>query len=159
MPELRTQKEIAHSADDMFRLVSDVERYPDFVPLCTGLEILSQDRTPAGTRMRARMDVGNGKLHDHFITCVETNESARTIDVSYVEGPFAYLENRWRFDPRGPSSCEVDFFIAYEFRSRLMSMALGPVFEQAFRRFVNAFEARADEIYGASPAEQRQPSG
>lgn len=159
MPELHTQKNVQHSADDMFRLVRDVERYPEFVPLCTGLKILSEEATLTGTRLRARMDVGNSKLQDHFVTLVETDETARTIDVSYEEGPFEYLENRWRFTPCGLSACEVDFFISYEFRSRLMSLALGSVFEQAFRRFVQAFEDRADALYGTSQENsEQQPS-
>ena len=148
MPEFKTQHHVGHSADNMFRLVADVERYPEFVPLCTALTITSRTKTETGETLVATMGVGHKALKDTFTTQVLLDAATRTITVSYIDGPFRHLENRWHFAPLEPSGCLVDFYIAYEFRSPLLAIALGPLFDTAFRRFTTAFEQRADEIYG-----------
>jgi len=132
----------------MFRLVADVERYPDFLPLCTSLVVTQ--RTPAadGEELIATMGVGHKALTDSFTTRVLLDNTAQKIIVSYIDGPFEHLENRWQFAGVSPSACDVDFYISYAFKSALMGIALGPMFESAFRRFTSAFEDRADEVYG-----------
>lgn len=153
MPSFSTQRHVRFSAAQMYALVADVEKYPEFLPLCTGLVVLSRRPQGGGEELTARMSVGYKSIAESFTTRVVTNPSDRRIDVSYLDGPFKHLENRWRFIDDGPSSI-VDFFIEYEFRSKLLSALMGAMFDQAFRRFTQAFEDRAAKIYGGSRAEK-----
>ncbi len=148
MPEFRTKHRVGHSADNMFRLVADVARYPEFVPLCTSLAVISRAPSNEGEVLIANMGIGHKALKEQFTTKVVLNETANKIVVSYIDGPFRHLENQWCFTPLEASGSEVDFYICYEFRSALMGLALGPLFDGAFRRFTEAFEDRANEIYG-----------
>lgn len=148
MPTFQTTHRVAHSAEEMYALVADVERYPEFVPLCTGLNIISRTAQEPGEELVASMSVGHKALKDTFTTRVTLDPGTHKIQANYLEGPFHHLENRWCFAPLSPSSCEVDFYISYEFKSALMAIALGPMFDKAFRHFVSAFEDRADQIYG-----------
>jgi coenzyme Q-binding protein COQ10 len=146
MPSFSTQRRVRFSARQMFDLVADVEKYPEFLPLCTGLTVLSHTPKGEGTSLTARMSVGYKTISESFTTKVETDPAARTIRVSYLDGPFKRLENQWRFVD-DPSGSTVHFFIDYEFRSRLLGMLMGTMFDQAFRRFTQAFEERAAHIY------------
>lgn len=148
MPDFQTRQLIAHSADEMFALVADVERYPEFVPLCTSLEVMSREETPHGHMLVARMGIGHQALTDSFTTRVELNKAKGEIVARYIDGPFRHLDNHWRFLPKTPATCEVDFFISYAFQSALLGVVLGPMFDKAFRHFMTAFKDRADVIYG-----------
>jgi coenzyme Q-binding protein COQ10 len=151
MPSFRTTRRVKHSAADMFDLVADIERYPEFVPLCRRLTVLRRAETGEGTRtLDATMDVAYGPFHESFTTRCTQDRPRLAVLVEYLDGPFDYLENRWRFRPAGDKACDVDFYIAYEFRSRLLGMVMGSVFETAFRHFAEAFERRAEEIYRVS---------
>ena len=133
----------------MFDLVADVERYPEFVPLCQALKIRQRKQNPDGTEMIvADMTVSFKLVKETFTSEVTLDRSARKIDVRYLRGPFANLENRWTFEPKGEQACDVGFFIAYEFRSRMLAMLMGTMFDVAFARFSTAFEKRADAVYG-----------
>lgn len=134
----------------MFKLVADVERYPEFVPLCTELRINARKKNGDREELTATMGVGHQTLTDSFTTRVVLDQPNFKITATYMDGPFHHLENRWQFVAATPTSCDVQFYISYEFRSVLMGLALGPVFDKAFRRFTQAFEDRADELYGAS---------
>ena len=140
---------VAHSADDMFRLVADVESYPKFLPLCEELKLKRRERRDGKEVLIATMTVGYKLIRESFTTEVILDAEARSILVHYLDGPFSFLENRWRFLPIGPRSCEVDFYIAYSFRSRLLERLMGGLFDKAVRKYTTAFEARADTIYGA----------
>lgn len=148
MTHFRTTRRVAHSADNMFALVADVERYPEFVPLCERLILKEREPHPDGACLVAEMTVSYRFLHESFVTRVLLVPNQRYIFVEYVDGPFRYLENRWTFEPLGAHSCEIGFDLAYEFRSRALQMLMGQVFDRAFRKFVTAFETRADQIYG-----------
>lgn len=151
MPSFRTTRHVPHSAQKMFDLVADVERYPEFLPLCTGLRVLR--RIPEGEgkeTLVAEMRVGYKAISERFTTKVTTDQNALEIHVSYVDGPFKYLENRWEFRDAEGGGSDVHFFIDYEFRSRALSMLMGSMFERAFRMFTTAFESRADLVYGKS---------
>ena len=139
---------VAHSADDMFRLVADVESYPKFLPLCEELKLKRRERRDGKEVLIATMTVGYKLIRESFTTEVILDGEARSILVHYLDGPFSFLENRWRFLPIGPRSCEVDFYIAYSFRSRLLERLMGGLFDKAVRKYTTAFEARADTIYG-----------
>ncbi|SFV39002.1 type II toxin-antitoxin system RatA family toxin [Hyphomicrobium facile] len=150
MPSFSTQRHVRFSAEQMFALVADIEKYPDFLPLCTGLTVLSRQQTAAGEELTARMSIGYKSIAESFTTRVVIDRSDRHIDVSYLDGPFRHLENRWKFLD-DPSGSMVDFFIDYEFRSKLLGALMGAMFDQAFRRFTHAFEERASQVYGAAP--------
>jgi len=137
----------------MFDLVADVEKYPAFVPLCERLVVRKRDEFGEGhTVLVADMTVAYKIFRETFTSRVRLDRPALSILVEYLNGPFSSLENRWRFTPTGDTTCEVEFFIDYEFRSRTLAVLMGSVFETAFKRFALAFEKRADEIYGAPRA-------
>lgn len=147
MPSFSTQRHVPFTAAQMFALVADIESYPQFLPLCTGLVVLSREKREGGEILTARMSVGYKAIHESFTTRIETNPVEKRIEVSYLDGPFKRLHNRWSFhDDAGGSM--VDFFIDYEFRSKLLAAVVGTVFDQAFRRFAGAFEERAAQVYG-----------
>ena len=153
MPSFRTTRRVRHAASDMFDLVADVEKYPAFVPLCERLVVRKRDEFGEGhTVLVADMTVAYKIFRETFASRVRLDRPALSILVEYLNGPFSSLENRWRFTPTGETTCEVEFFIEYEFRSRTLGVLMGSVFETAYRRFALAFEKRADEIYGAPRA-------
>ncbi|MGV0817808.1 type II toxin-antitoxin system RatA family toxin [Martelella sp. AMO21009] len=147
MPEFKTTRHVSHSADRMLDLVADVERYPEFLPLCEALTVRSSREKDGKTLLIADMTVGYKGIRESFTTQVLLNQAERKIDVSYVDGPFRFLDNRWRFEPEGEGACAVEFYINYEFKNRILGAMMGSMFERAFRKFSEAFEARADEIY------------
>jgi coenzyme Q-binding protein COQ10 len=160
MPSFRTTRRVPHTPAQMFALVADVERYPEFVPLCESLRVRRRAQSGEGVEtLVAEMTVGYKSIRESFITRVTLDKPRQRIHVEYVEGPFKYLENRWDFKP-DPAGCLVTFHIAYEFKSMALGLVMGAVFDRAFRKFTEAFEARADAIYrrpqasrgaGASP--------
>ena len=132
----------------MFALVADVERYPEFVPLCQSLKVRRRAASGEGVEvLTANMTVAYKLLTESFISRVTLDRPRLQVTVEYLEGPFRRLDNRWNFRPLGEHSCEIDFFISYEFRNRMLGMVMGAVFDTAFRRFADAFERRADEVY------------
>jgi coenzyme Q-binding protein COQ10 len=139
---------VAHSADDMFKLVADVESYPKFLPLCEELKLKRRERRGGKEVLIATMMVGYKLIRESFTTEVILDAEKRSIVVHYLDGPFSFLENRWVFRPIAPASCEIDFYIAYSFRSRLLERLMGGLFDKAVRKYTTAFEARADAIYG-----------
>lgn len=150
MPQFETTRPVSHSAEDMFALVADIERYPEFVPMCESLTVRSRKEGEGGKALIvADMSVGYKSLHENFTSQVILKPQENRIDVKYIDGPFKYLDNRWRFEPTGPNACKVHFFIDYQFKNRMLGMVMGSVFDRAFRMFAEAFERRADEIYGA----------
>jgi len=132
----------------MFDLVADVERYPEFVPLCRSLKVKERIPQPEGVEILiADMTVAYKFVRETFTSRVTLDRPNLQILVEYLEGPFSNLENRWTFHSTGEQSCEVDFFISYEFKSRTLALLMGSMFDMAFRRFAAAFERRADLVY------------
>jgi coenzyme Q-binding protein COQ10 len=153
MPQFSTKRHVQHSASEMFGLVADVERYPDFVPLCRSLRVRKRSVESDGREIVvADMTVAYKLIYETFTSRVTLDRGALEILVEYLEGPFRKMNNRWRFHPSGRGDCEVEFFISYEFRSRTLGLLMGAMFDAAFRRFSAAFERRADQIYGARRA-------
>ena len=152
MPSFRTTRRVRHSPVQMFRLVADVEKYPEFLPLCEELRIRRRVQSGEGIEtLVAEMSVGYKAIRETFTTRVSLDEPRLRIVVEYVEGPFSFLENRWAFKP-DPLGCMVEFYITYEFKSRMLGMLMGSMFDRAFRKFTEAFEERADKIYGRAAA-------
>jgi coenzyme Q-binding protein COQ10 len=153
MPEFTTKRRVRHAAADMFDLVADVERYPEFVPLCRDLKVRQRISEPEGVEIVvADMTVAYKLIRETFTSRVTLDRQNLQILVEYLQGPFSRMENRWSFHPLGEQSCEVEFFITYDFKSRAFAMLMGAMFEVAFRRFAAAFEQRADQVYGRKSA-------
>lgn len=149
MPQFANKRRVNHSAGEMFDLVADVERYPEFVPLCSALKVRQRTRNDDGTEVIvADMTVSFKLVHESFTSKVTLDRPNSRILVEYLRGPFSRLQNRWTFEAKGDNVCDVGFFIAYEFKSRVLAMLMGSMFDTAFQRFAAAFEKRADEIYG-----------
>jgi coenzyme Q-binding protein COQ10 len=133
----------------MFDLVADVERYPEFVPLCHQLKVRQRTPKPDGTEVVvADMTVSFKLVKETFTSEVTLDRPNLKIIVRYLRGPFSNLENRWSFEPKGDNACDVGFFIDYEFKSRMLALLMGSMFDAAFGRFSAAFEKRADQVYG-----------
>ncbi len=148
MPSFRTSHVVKHTPQQMFDLVADVEAYPQFVPLCQSLKIRRRFQHDDGTEtLVADMAVGYKAIREKFTSRVVLDRARRRIDVSYINGPFSHLENVWRFEEASEDHCRVDFYIAYEFRSRTLAALMGHMFDVAFHKMAAAFETRADEIF------------
>ena len=149
MPQFRTTRRVRHSAGDMFDLVADMERYPEFVPLCQSMKVRRRTSGAEGIEIVvADMTVAYKLLRETFTSRVTLDRANLQILVEYLNGPFSRMQNRWDFHPAGERACEVEFFISYQFKSRVLAMLMGAMFDAAFRRFSEAFERRADQIYG-----------
>jgi coenzyme Q-binding protein COQ10 len=149
MPQFRTKRHVRHSASNMFDLVADMERYPEFVPLCQSMRVRKRATGGEGIEtVRADMTVAYKVVRETFTSRVTLDRPNLQIQVEYLSGPFSRMENRWDFHPVGEQLCDVEFFISYEFKSRVFAMLMGAMFEAAFRRFSDAFERRADKVYG-----------
>ncbi|MFA5899430.1 MAG: SRPBCC family protein [Hyphomicrobium sp.] len=151
MPTFETTRRVAFTAEEMFAVVADVERYPEFVPLCESLSVTSREVGSTHTVLTATMSVGYHAIRERFTSRVTLRPERREIDVVKIDGPFARLTNRWRFRDV-PGGCEVHFYIDYAFGSRVLSMLMGAVFDKAVRKYTDAFENRARIVYGKSGA-------
>ncbi|MEP9378088.1 type II toxin-antitoxin system RatA family toxin [Aquabacter sp. CN5-332] len=150
MPSFSSSRVVKHSAADMFALVADVERYPEFVPLCEALRVRRHNKSDEGVEILvADMTVAYKVIRETFTSRVTLDRPRFVIHVEYLDGPFSRLDNRWEFRDVEAGACEVKFHISYEFRSRTLGLLMGAMFDAAFRRFADAFEKRADEVYGA----------
>jgi coenzyme Q-binding protein COQ10 len=149
MPSFKTTRTVRHGAAQMFDLVADVESYPQFLPLCTGLRVRRRVASGEGVEtIVAEMQVGYKAIRESFTSRVALDRPRLRILVEYVDGPFSHLENKWTFTELPDGGCEVGFSISYEFASRTLGLLMGAMFDTAFRKFAEAFEKRADEIYG-----------
>ncbi len=150
MPTHAEKRVVPFTPEQMFDLVADVERYPEFLPWCVAARVRKRD----GDTLVADLVIGFKVFRERFTTR-DVFDRPRRIDVSYSEGPFKYLNNHWVFAPRGDGACLIDFYIDFEFRSRLMQRMMGVLFNEAVRIMVSAFEKRARAMYGGradSPA-------
>ena len=172
MPIFDTTRRVHHTAAQMFDLVADVQAYPQFLPFCTGLDLLEHSEDAGRQILVARMEVGFKAIRESFKTRVSCERAANHIMVEYIDGPFRYLKNRWVFQDlpegqNGSHASQVLFHIEYEFKSRMLALLVGSMFDQAFRAFATAFERRADKVYGrparagqgAARKHDRTPSG
>jgi coenzyme Q-binding protein COQ10 len=148
MPTHAETRRVAYRPEQLFDLVAEVDKYPKFLPWCVGARV----RSRSATELVADLTIGFGPFRENFTSRVTLDRPGR-ISVRYENGPFRYLNNVWRFAP-DPAGCKVDFYVDFEFRSRLLQAAIGVVFNEAVRRMVNAFLKRARDVYGppASPA-------
>jgi coenzyme Q-binding protein COQ10 len=153
MPQFSTTRQVRHSASEMFDLVADVERYPEFVPMCQSLKVRKRSAAGEGKDVIvADMTIAYKLIRETFTSRITLDKQKLEILVEYLEGPFQRMNNRWTFKPTDERACDVEFFIVYEFRSRALGLLMGAVFDAAFRRFAAAFERRADQVYGPQAA-------
>jgi len=152
MPKFDTTRIVAHRPDQMFDLVADIEKYPEFLPLCEDLKIRSRKERGDVVLLIADMTIGYKAIRETFTSQVLLKPTESIIDVKYLDGPFRYLNNRWTFSDQPDGGCTVSFFIDYEFKSRMLGIVMGTMFDRAFRMFAEAFEKRADTIYGQKSA-------
>ena len=153
MPIFDTTRRVQHTAEQMFELVADVRTYPQFLPFCTGLDLIEERAEGDRQVFVARMEVGFKAIRESFKTRVACDRASRHIDVEYIDGPFRYLKNRWVFrdlpdGQNGTHASQVSFHIEYEFKSRMLALLVGSMFDQAFRAFASSFERRANQVYG-----------
>jgi coenzyme Q-binding protein COQ10 len=146
MPTHAEKKILRYTPEQMFDLVADVRRYPEFLPWCVGARVISHKEG----ELIADLTIGFKMFRETFRSQV-TLERPHHVHVRYLTGPFRYLNNHWRFNPH-PQGTEVDFFVDFEFRSRLLQAVIGTVFNEAVRLMVRAFERRAMQLYGRSAA-------
>lgn len=134
---------VHYSNDEMFALVSDIEAYPQFLPWCSGARVLSREQD----EMTASIDFAVSGVSKSFTT-QNRLKPGREISMQLVEGPFSQLEGRWRFIPLGDAGSKISLFLEYDFSSKMVSLAVGPVFNKIANTLVDAFQKRAFEVYG-----------
>lgn len=150
MPTHAEKRVMPYRADQMYALVADIGSYPQFLPWCSAVRVRDSRPLPdgAGQVMEADLVVSFKLFRERFGSRVTLRPATHRIDVEYLDGPFKYLNNHWRFEPLGPERCEVDFFVDFEMRSTILQKVIGVVFNEAMQRIVSAFEKRAEELYG-----------
>ncbi|MCS6920375.1 MAG: type II toxin-antitoxin system RatA family toxin [Elioraea sp.] len=151
MPTHAQLKFLPYRPDQLFDLVADVGRYPEFLPWCVGARVRHRDES----LLIADLIIGFKMFRERFTSHV-TLDRPHAIHVRYLDGPFRYLNNHWRFEPRDGGTM-IDFYVDFEFRSRVLQAAIGVVFNEAVRLMVAAFERRAAKIYGAPLARGTAP--
>ena len=143
MPTHAEKRVIGYSPKKLYDLVADIERYPEFLPWCRNARIRKRE----GNIVIADLVIGFKMFRERFTSRVELQPERNRIDVTYAEGPFRYLNNHWVFEDH-PRGCAIDFYVDFEFHSRLLQRAIQPLFSEAVRRMVSAFEGRARTLYG-----------
>jgi coenzyme Q-binding protein COQ10 len=155
MPTHAEHRLLPYTPEQLFDLVADVERYPEFLPWCLGARV----RERSAATITADLLIGFRMVRERFTSRVVLDRASR-IDVSYTEGPFRYLNNHWIFVAKPDGQCLIDFYVDFEFRSRMLQKIIGVLFNEAVKRMVGAFEARARQLYGtpdAAPAAAPKP--
>jgi coenzyme Q-binding protein COQ10 len=137
---------LPYSPDQMFNLVADVARYPEFLPWCVGARIREQ----TDEMLLADLMIGFKMVRERFTSRVHLDRATKRIDVEYINGPFRTLQNHWNFHPTGDGGCRIEFFLEFEFSSLMLQKLIGMLFHEAVRRMVSAFENRARQLYGTS---------
>lgn len=145
MPGSHEIRRLPFSAGQMFDLVADVGRYAEFLPWVVATRVKSDSET----EMVADMLVGFNALREKFTSRVIKDRPHR-IEVIYIDGPMRDLDNVWHFRPLDSGGCEIDFKVEFTFRNAMFEALAGQYFDRAFRKMVNAFEERANALYGSS---------
>jgi coenzyme Q-binding protein COQ10 len=151
MPTHAEQRLLRNDPAQLFDLVADIEKYPEFLPWCVGARVTKRE----GDVIHADLVIGFKLIRERFTSRVTLSRPDR-IDVEYLDGPFRYLNNHWKFIPKD-GGCQIDFYVDFEFRSRLLRALMEPLFNEAVRRMVAAFEARARALHGAGKSGEAAP--
>lgn len=145
MPTHAEKRPLPYTADQLFDLVADVEKYPEFLPWCVGARIRKRD----GDVFFADLVIGFKMIRERYTSKVTLDRDAKRIDVVYTEGPFQYLNNHWAFIPNADGTTTIDFFVDFEFKSKILQKVIGTLFNEAVKLMVGAFEKRANQLHGA----------
>ena len=148
MPEHSERRILPYTSEQLFNLVADIESYPEFLPWCSAARVRSRRPDGAAEIMDADLVISFKLFRERFGSRVTLRPEKNEIDVSYLDGPFRHMNNYWKFIPVDSTTCEVDFFVDFEFKSRTLQALIGLVFDQAMHRIVRAFEDRAAVLYG-----------
>jgi coenzyme Q-binding protein COQ10 len=148
MPTHAEHRVLPYTPEQMYALVADIERYPEFLPWCVAARL----RERRADFVSADLVIGFKMFRERFTSNVKLDPPGR-IDVTYAEGPFRYLNNSWMFE-RVPGGCRIDFFVDFEFKSRVLQKVIEVLFGEAVKRMVAAFEGRARQLYGAPAPDQ-----
>ena len=143
MPTHAEQRHLPYTQDQLFKLVAEVDRYPEFLPWCSAARVTRREGEVFWADLVVRF-----KMFKERFTSKVTLHPNEQVDVVYIEGPFRYLNNHWKFIPQPDGSCVIDFYVDFEFRSKILQKMIGLLFNEAVSRMVNAFEARARDLYG-----------
>lgn len=147
MTSHQEEKILPYKVDQMYGLVADIEKYPAFLPWCVGLRVRNREVIDDLETVTADMAVAFKVFREQFTSRVVLNPGQKQIDVQYINGPFRYLNNRWRFEEMHDGGCSIDFFIDFEFKSRTLQKLMSKVFTRAVLMMVGAFEERAHNLY------------
>ncbi|HIJ62159.1 MAG TPA: type II toxin-antitoxin system RatA family toxin [Rhodospirillaceae bacterium] len=142
MPTHAEKRHLPFSPERLYNLVADIERYPDFLPWC----IAARVRNREGNVLMADLVIGFKMIRERYTSRVTLGDGR--IEVVYTEGPFKYLNNHWIFTPSGDGGTTIEFYIDFEFRSKLLKAVMGALFNEAVGLMVGAFERRARQLYG-----------
>ncbi len=149
LPQHKDSRILPYTADQMYALVADIERYPEFLPWNTAARIRSRRPGPDGGELvEADLVISFKVFRERFGSRVTLWPDERRIDTEYLDGPFKYLKSGWSFADLPHGSCKVDFFVDFEFRNAILGKVIGVVFGEAMSRIVRAFEDRARALYG-----------
>ena len=152
MPVHAERRVLPYTSEQLFKLVSEIERYPEFLPWC----IAARHRKREGNVVWSDLIIGFRMIREKFTSRV-TLDAPHKIDVEYVDGPLRYLRNHWEFIDLPDGRCEIDFYVEFEFKSKILQKLIGALFHEAVTRMVRAFEARAKDLYGEPAGEEIAP--
>lgn len=148
MPIHAEKRHMPWTPDQMYALVADVSRYPEFLPWCSGTRVRKREMVEGKEVLTADLIISFKMFRESFTSQVTLHPDRPQVDVAYVKGPFRHLNNHWVFERGGAGGVDIDFFVDFEFRSVFLQKAMTAVFAQAMARIINAFEKRAGEMYG-----------
>jgi coenzyme Q-binding protein COQ10 len=152
VPSHKEIKVLPYTPYQLFALVADIESYPEFLPWCLAARNRKREKASDGEIVWSDLVVGFRLIRERFTSKVTLTPGGDAddprIDVEYVDGPLKFLRNHWVFVPHGDGGCEIDFYVEFEFRSRIFEKMIGALFHEAVSRMVGAFEKRADALYG-----------
>lgn len=151
MTSRTTRAIVPYTADQMYALVADIERYPDFLPWCVALRVVERRREEGRDIAVADMVVSYRVFRERFRSRAVMDPVAKTVETEYIDGPFRHLRNRWAFISRAEGGSTVAFEIDFEFRNFVLQATAQSVFDKAFSRMSEAFVKRADVVYGGAP--------
>lgn len=151
MPAHKEIREVSHSPKNLFDLVSDIEKYPEFLPWCIGVRVRERGTAGENKIIVADVLISYKMFREKFRSRVEINPTTLSIDVEYLNGPFKYLDNHWRFEPNDEGT-RVNFAVDFEFKSRMLERMVSGLFDRAVHKIVTAFFDRADLLYGVQSA-------
>ena len=148
MPKHFENKLMPHTAGQMFDLVSDIEGYTNFLPWCTGARIKSKEKVENKIIITADLIISFKAFREKFTSEVTLVSENHEVLVKYLDGPFKYLANSWKFTDLEPGVCNAEFMVDFEFKSKILQSLIGVVFNQAMLKIVRAFENQATTLYG-----------